>query len=1097
MSISKLVSKNIYQFCLLGLLFLCQSPLFGQCPEEAGLYCDPTVENGAPIMCDLECLDGFSATMPDSLYEPQPEFLCELGGTANNMSWFAFVAGSDSISLTVTPSDCNTITSSGGTTFSNIQAGIFESCDLDDRAIVCHNPCNGDDKDNPGPATLSVGGIIPGQTYYFFVDGCNGTVCDYTITVNYGNQPFDINEPTNITSTQINNGESVCTGFNNLDLRLNGVTPGVNYHWRIDPPIEDMPDTDADGIGEWPSTSMDSISIGLEDPGTYSIYGFSDNDCDRTDSVYFTVLVEDLDTVVFDSVQICAEEFGSYIGPFQLFDGEPESWSCGPISAPGWNYCTVNTLTGCTYEQKVYVSPIPSPREPVDVFVCNGQYPIDYNGITFNGPGDAGFYVMGKASTGCDSMVDISLIDVTAGGSFAAGDCENGNASIIFTLTSVLPDTYSAITYEWYDENGLVTDADGVDTILEISSSGRYSLRAIITNNGEDCEIVVGEYEVDIDAIRPSTPVFINPASSFCQGETTQSYSLATDGTESAVDWFLVGDNSATFENSANITFDWSSTNAREICVSTINNCGISDTVCHVVDILPIPEVSFESPDTICVTESLLVNYTGDLNAFLSWNTDGGVLVESTPSEFLISWTVPGSYEIALNGSLNGCSDTLLTKSIEVEGEPMVENFNCQASADRIDFSWSPSDCATSYVLDTNGVVVYQGLDLSYSFEDLPEGKEINANLTLVSDCACPSSIAVQSSCVALGCPSVDIDISGEFGVICEEEVAPTIQYSVNVIGGDPSLGSGVWSGDYIDSNGLFETALSPGGPTTFYYTYIEDACEYRDSIQVNIASNPDLSLDIDDPDCYNDSSGYIDLSASGGSGFYTFYINGDVVADLANVELPEGDYDVMVMDNQNCGDQELVQITIPDEPELIINGVGDIVEGSTDVLSINTSAFIDNIIDSILWMASDGTVVCSSPDCESVTVSPTVPTNYLVTVYYDGGCNVRSSYSLMVRPETRIVFPSIFAPAGNNPDNHFFKVGTNNPNLEVFNFQVFNRWGERMFNAENVLVSSEECKWDGRYKGQIVPPGVYVYTFKAKDGDREILRKGSVTIFR
>ena len=1097
MSILKLVSKNIYQLSLLGLFFLCQSNLFGQCPEEAGLYCDPTVENGAPIMCDLECLDGFTATMPDSLYEPQPEFLCELGGTANNMSWFAFVAGSDSISLTVTPSDCNTITSSGGTTFSNIQAGIFESCDLDDRAIVCHNPCNGDDKDNPGPATLSVGGLTPGQTYYFFVDGCNGTVCDYSIAVNYGNQPFDINEPTDITSTQANDGETLCSGFNSLDLTLNGVTPGVNYHWRIVPPIADMPDTDADGIGEWPSTTMDSISIALEYPGTYSIYGFSDNDCDRTDSVYFSVIVQDLDTVLFDSVQICGEEFGSYIGPFQIINGESESWSCGAINTPGWNYCTVNTLTGCSYEQMVYVSQIPSPREAVDVFVCNGQYPVDYNGITFNGPGDAGFYVMGKASTGCDSMVDISLIDVTAGGSFAAGACDNGNASIIFTLTSVLPATYSDIAFEWYDENGPVTDSDGVDTVLVISDSGRYSLRATITNNGEDCEIIVGEFPVNIEDIRPSAPTIINPAPNFCEGETIQSYSLATDGTETSINWFVRGDNTPTFDDDANISFDWATTTSREICVSTINDCGVSDTVCHVVEILPIPEVAFESEDTICVTESLLVNYTGDIGAFLSWNTDGGILAENSPTEFSISWPIPGIYEIALNGSVNGCSDTIEMKTIVVEEEPTIENFTCQASADRIDFSWSAVDCASTYILDTNGVVVYQGTDLDFSFENLEKDQEINANLTLVSNCACSNSIPVQSSCIALGCPSVDIEISGDFGLICETDVSPTIQYSVNIVGGDPSMGTGTWSGDYIDQNGLFDTSLSPGGVSTFYYSYSEGACEYKDSIQVNIASNPELALTIDNPDCYDDASGFVDLSASGGSGLYTFYINGSAVNDLANVELPEGDYEVMVMDDQNCGDQELVQITIPDEPELIINGIGDIIEGSTDVLSINSTAFINNIIDSILWYASDGSLLCSSPDCESITVSPSTPTNYLVTVYYDGGCNVQASYSLRVRPENRIVFPSIFAPSGNNPDNHFFKVGTNNPNLEVINFQIFDRWGEQLFNAEDVLVSSDDCKWDGRFKGQLVPPGVYVYVFQARDGDREILRKGSVTIFR
>ncbi|MFA0960772.1 PKD domain-containing protein [Roseivirga sp. BDSF3-8] len=61
------------------------------------------------------------------------------------------------------------------------------------------------------------------------------------------------------------------------------------------------------------------------------------------------------------------------------------------------------------------------------------------------------------------------------------------------------------------------------------------------------------------------------------------------------------------------------------------------------------------------------------------------------------------------------------------------------------------------------------------------------------------------------------------------------------------------------------------------------------------------------------------------------------------------------------------------------------------------------------------------------------------------------------------------------------------------FNMQIFNRWGELLFESEDKNVG-----WDGYYKGQLCAPDVYVYklTFRYINGE-QVTRVGDVTLVR
>jgi gliding motility-associated-like protein len=87
---------------------------------------------------------------------------------------------------------------------------------------------------------------------------------------------------------------------------------------------------------------------------------------------------------------------------------------------------------------------------------------------------------------------------------------------------------------------------------------------------------------------------------------------------------------------------------------------------------------------------------------------------------------------------------------------------------------------------------------------------------------------------------------------------------------------------------------------------------------------------------------------------------------------------------------------------------------------------------------------------------------------------------------------PSGFTP---NNDGRNDRFGPHNAlKADNYQFQVFNRWGQRMFHSRNW-----QEKWDGRWNGREQPGGVYVWmlTYNVPGSGQSVSRKGTVTLIR
>jgi hypothetical protein len=88
--------------------------------------------------------------------------------------------------------------------------------------------------------------------------------------------------------------------------------------------------------------------------------------------------------------------------------------------------------------------------------------------------------------------------------------------------------------------------------------------------------------------------------------------------------------------------------------------------------------------------------------------------------------------------------------------------------------------------------------------------------------------------------------------------------------------------------------------------------------------------------------------------------------------------------------------------------------------------------------------------------------------------------------------FPTGFNPMSSYPENRYFKPNYTGK-LDAMQFDIFNRLGEKVYSSYNV----HDLGWDGSYKNQLAPHGVYTYIFEYSSFRYRYIKTGEVLLVR
>nr|WP_262914209.1 choice-of-anchor L domain-containing protein [Portibacter lacus] len=299
----------------------------------------------------------------------------------------------------------------------------------------------------------------------------------------------------------------------------------------------------------------------------------------------------------------------------------------------------------------------------------------------------------------------------------------------------------------------------------------------------------------------------------------------------------------------------------------------------------------------------------------------------------------------------------------------------------------------------------------------------------------------------------------------------------------------------YGGSDGRAESVVQGGtGPYTFMWTNeasgkaienvvseqynvtVTDAngCTLTDSTRVNEPDEPiRVELTFEDVNCNNGNNGKIEIQAEGGSGFYRYSIDGEAFQST-NVftSLEAGNYTVYVSDFKGCVDTFPETIITEPDPIIVILGPDLVIPFGENVQIMPEVYNHIGQLDALWKSANIDLLSCNT--CINPIFTGEREASFEFAVTDENGCSGNDFITIRLENYSPFFVPTAFTPNGDgeNDELKVFSAGVQ----EINSFQIYNRWGELVYTAEAEGESISDVSWDGVYKGEILPSGLYYW---------------------
>lgn len=311
---------------------------------------------------------------------------------------------------------------------------------------------------------------------------------------------------------------------------------------------------------------------------------------------------------------------------------------------------------------------------------------------------------------------------------------------------------------------------------------------------------------------------------------------------------------------------------------------------------------------------------------------------------------------------------------------------------------------------------------------------------------------------------------------------------SVGVKGGIPGY-------SFLWSNGATNNALDnlAAGDYTLTVTDL-NGCEMEISTRIEEPEALSATLDKKDPTCFGFQDGAITINTSGGVPPYRYSLDGDFFSGSRTmIGLKADEYRVRIRDANGCTYSSPIELADP-APFVVTTGADDYTIALGDTLVLN--GMPQNAVGSpeYIWLAPyEGTLECT--ECQSTRAFPETSILYELYGIDENGCEYTHKFYVYVEKNRIVAVPTGFTPNDDNT-NDILRVHGKDGTI-VKRFQVFDRWGELLYQAVDFPINSETIGWDGTFRGQPVNGGVYVWyvVVEYEDGMEETFRGHSTLI--
>ena len=344
----------------------------------------------------------------------------------------------------------------------------------------------------------------------------------------------------------------------------------------------------------------------------------------------------------------------------------------------------------------------------------------------------------------------------------------------------------------------------------------------------------------------------------------------------------------------------------------------------------------------------------------------------------------------------------------------------------------------------------------------------------------CPSTESIEV--VFNNDPVVDVVVGGD---PCEGQV---------ILNANVSNGSGTYLFDWTDGSQAQQNTVNTSGTYTVTVTDQLTSCSVTSSpVDVTIQENFEVVLSIE-PDCENNGNVFLIATTNYFDPSITYQwqnSNADVLAEtdsILTVTLSDRYTVTATNESGTCSVSASVDVAVVpiDLSELILPKRATFC--SADAIDPQAN------LDPGIWNTYEWRLL---PDEAIISTDPTISVNtegiYTVTLFNGFTCTT-DTVNVVEDCRPIIHAPNAFSPNGNDTNEEFFVFP--NDYVDAFEIFIYSRWGELVFYS-NVL----DFRWDGIYRGRLLPVGTYAYVVKFSSTLEPELgtleQYGSVTLIR
>ena len=503
--------------------------------------------------------------------------------------------------------------------------------------------------------------------------------------------------------------------------------------------------------------------------------------------------------------------------------------------------------------------------------------------------------------------------------------------------------------------------------------------------------------------------------------------------------------------------------------VYTSSNGCIAPSVSADIIVKPNPIVSSVN-DTICIGSSATINSTVDLpGGSYTWSP-----LPSTSNSIIVTPNSTSTYTVIYN--LQGCTDTA-SATVVVNPIPVVSTsntticfgaitaLNASANLPSGTYLWSTGET-------TNSIQVSPGTTTTYSFA------------YTLNNC---TSTSVNAIVTVNPIPVITLSNA----TICDGDNA-TLTATPNLSGGSFTWGP-------LNTPGGASQTFSPSGDTTLSVIYTLLNCPslpVTGTVTVNTLPNVTFSANIAEG-CAPLSVTFTATDQSNATYIWSTSNALTSTGSITNIVFSTGGtFDVTLASTAVNGcfasNSMANYIYVEDLPNVDFESPINVFTNEAQYVQFsNLSTGATNYI----WNFGDGQM---STDTEPSHIFQNTMNGYTVHLIALTDLNCLDSMSISIGYQYNELYyiPNSFTPDGDQNNQVFIPIFYSGYDPSNFEMQIYNRWGEVLFETRNVLIG-----WDGSVglEGLDAQEGVYTYriVFKNPDLDERVVVTGTVNLIR